>query len=270
MTSGQRTLELSSGATRIRVEGDGRPLVWTHGFTSSMASEDAIGSSRLLHGLPGVRVVRYDARGHGASAPGRDEGASAWSALGRDLLELCDRLALERPVAGGTSMGVATSLHAALRAPARFAGLVLVMPPTAWETRAAQAELYRGGAALVEARGVDAYLEAVRAGFRARPLPGFDEAMLEGLLEGIRAQSAADLARILRGAAASDLPDPDALRGLDVPALILPVRGDPGHPLSTAERLHALLPRSELHVLRDLSELAASRSLVSGFLGRVA
>jgi pimeloyl-ACP methyl ester carboxylesterase len=265
----ERDVVLASGTTRVRVEGEGRAFVWTHGFTSSMAGEDALGTNALFAGLPGVQVVRYDARGHGSSAPGRDEAASAWPALALDLLELCDRLALERPFAGGASMGVATTLHAALRAPRRFAGLVLVMPPTGWETRAAQADLYRGGAALVDAQGVEGYVNALRAAFRARPMPGFDEAMLEKLLDAMRAKSAPELARLLRGAAASDLPDPEALRALDLPALILPVRGDPGHPLATAERLHELLRGSELRVLRDVNELGASRALVADFLARV-
>ena len=64
----------------------------------------------------------------------------------------------------------------------------------------------------------------------------------------------------LRGAAASDLPDPRALRRLQVPTLVLAWRGDPTHPLSTAKRLVELLPDAELHVaaasddIRDWSE----------------
>ncbi len=267
-SSGERDLELRSGLTRIRVDGSGTPLVWTHGFTSSMESEDALGMSALLRALPGTLLVRYDARGHGGSAPGRDEASSAWPALAADLLELVDRLGLERPFVGGASMGVATALHAAVRAPRRFAGLVLFMPPTAWETRKAQADLYRGGAALVEAQGVEGYLSALRAAFRARPIPGFDEAMQEKMLDGMRAKTADELVRLLRGAAASDLPSADALATLALPTLLLPIRDDPGHPLSTAERLARLLRGSELHVLRDASELASQRDTLLRFFER--
>jgi 3-oxoadipate enol-lactonase len=266
----ERELSLASGTTRVRVAGEGRPFVWTHGFSSSMASEDALGSSALFAGLPGIQVVRYDARGHGGSAPGKDEAASGWSQLAVDLLELCDRLGLERPIAGGASMGVATSLHAAVRAPHRFAALVLVIPPTAWETRKAQADLYRGGAALVEASGVEAYVQAARKAFLAAPTPYFDEAQQARFFEALRAKTAPELARLLRGAAASDLPEPEALRALELPTLIVPVQGDPGHPMSTAERLHELIRGSELHVLRDFGELAASGALLLRFLARVA
>jgi pimeloyl-ACP methyl ester carboxylesterase len=265
----ERDLELRSGVTRIRVSGSGRPFVWTHGFTSSMASEDALGTSGLLRGLPGIHLIRYDARGHGRSAAGLDEAASAWPALGADLVELCDRLELARPIAGGASMGVATALHAALREPARFAALVLVMPPSAWETRQTQSDLYRAGAALVEARGVEAYLGAMRAAFRARPIPGFDLAMQEKLLDGMRAKTAPELARLLRGAAASDLPSAAALSTLELPTLLPPIRDDPGHPLSTAERLAGIMRGAELHVLRDASELARSGDVVARFLTRL-
>jgi len=267
--AGERELHLKSGATRVRVSGEGRPFVWTHGFTSSMAAEDAIGSSALFADLPGVQLVRYDARGHGRSAPGRDDAATSWSSLALDLLELCDAFALARPIAGGASMGVATTLYAALRAPERFSALVLFIPPTAWETRKAQADLYRGGAALVEARGVEGYVEAVRAALRERPMTGLGEEGERAMLDAMRAHTAPELARLLRGAAASDLPSPDAIAKLALPTLILPVAGDPGHPLSTAERLHQRIAGSELHVLRDLAALGDARAVVARFLDGV-
>ena len=268
-STGERELHLQSGATRVRVSGSGKPFVWTHGFTSSMDAEDAGGSSALFGDLPDVELVRYDARGHGRSEPGRDDSATRWSSLALDLLELCDALALARPVAGGASMGVATSLHAVVRAPTRFAALVLFIPPTAWETRAAQARMYDLGATLVEAEGVDAYLDVVRQALRARPMTGLGEAGEKAMLEAMRAKTAPELARLLRGAAASDLPSTAEIAKIALPTLILPVAGDPGHPLSTAERLHELIAGSELHVLRDLGALAGSSAVVGRFLARV-
>ena len=262
----ERDVELSSGRTRLQSQGRGRALVWTHGFTSSIDAEDATGMAALWRGLPDLHLVRYDARGHGRSAPGRDEAAQAWSALGGDLLELVSRLGLERPVAGGASMGTATTLHAAVRAPGAFSGLVLVIPPTAWETRKAQADLYRGAAALAEARGVAAYVEIMRESLRERPMPGFSEEMQERVFADLGAMSAPDLARNMRGAAASDLPDPAQIRRLDLPTLIIATRGDPGHPLSTAEKLAELLPRAELVVLDDLLQLPSARGALARFL----
>ena len=59
----------------------------------------------------------------------------------------------------------------------------------------------------------------------------------------------------MRGAAASDLPTPDAIATLDHPRLVLAWAGDPGHPESTAERLHELLPDSELRVATTVKDL---------------
>jgi len=39
-------------------------------------------------------------------------------------------------------MGTGTVLHAVVKAPGRFERLVLTAPPTTWEARAAQAEIY--------------------------------------------------------------------------------------------------------------------------------
>lgn len=265
----RRTVALVSGATRVELSGRGRALVWTHGLLSSIDQEDRLGSSQWFVDVPGVRLVRYDARGHGRSAAGRDESALTWPALAGDLIELSTKLGLERPIAAGTSLGTATALHAALREPQRFSGLVLVSPPTAWETRKAQADLYRGGAELVKRRGVGAYAKAMREQFAAQPAPWFSADMQAEMLASIESRAPAELVNLLRGAAASDLPDPERLSTLQVPAYIVATRDDPAHPLSTAEKLHALLPRSELVVVIDVRELRSARPGLERFAARV-
>ena len=172
-----------------------------------------------------------------------------------------DALGLERPVLGGASMGAATALHAALLRPADVAGLLLVIPPTAWETRRAQADLYRAGADLVQDAGTGAFAEAaaaapVPAPFRdlpeaPRPVPDVAESVLP---------------TVLRGAAGSDLPEPDALRSLDLPVVVLAWAGDAGHPVSTAEVLADVLPQATLEVAEDLATVLAWPEKVAGLL----
>jgi pimeloyl-ACP methyl ester carboxylesterase len=65
------------------------------------------------------------------------------------------------------------------------------------------------------------------------------------------------LPTVLRGAAASDLPPPEAIAAIRRPTLILAWDGDPGHPLATAERLHDLIPGSVLSVARTPDELCS-------------
>lgn len=242
---------------------DGPVVVAAHGLTSSRASEDASGVFDWS-AIPaaGFRLVRYDARGHGRSGGRDDPGEYAWPRLADDLLALVSQVAGDRPVdVVGASMGVGTALWAAVRAPERFRRLVLVIPPTGWATRPGQAQMYEAGARFVEERGLDAF---VRGSAVLPPLPILDAA-------GAWPPPAPDVAEpllptVLRGAAATDLPDPGAIAALPHPVLLLPWADDPGHPVSTAERLLQLLPHATMHVARTPDDLHAWGSRIVDFL----
>jgi 3-oxoadipate enol-lactonase len=253
------------GPLHVDDPGTGRPFLWGHGLTSSQGHEDASGAFRWRDHLPGWRVVRYDARGHGRSGPGADEGAYRWDTLGQDLLALADALDLDRFACGGASMGAATTLHAAVAAPERVSAMVLVIPPTAWETRAGQGDLYRAAADLIERDGMAAYLELAAQ----RPAPAIF-APLEGLPASTPDIAEDVMPTVLRGAARSDLPDPDAIRALTLPTLLLAWDTDPGHPVDTAERLVELLPDARLEVATELDHLATWPASVAGFLTSLA
>jgi pimeloyl-ACP methyl ester carboxylesterase len=242
--------------------GAGPAFLWGHGFTSSMQEEagSLLDWDRLA---ARCRVVRWDARGHGRSAGMTSSDDYRWDNLGRDLVALADALGLGQFVGGGVSMGAATALHAAVQARDRVAGLVLALPPTAYETRAAQAEEYLRGARVVEQRGVDAYVELVNA----QPVPEILSSFV-GASRFVPAVADHLLPAVLRGAAASDLPPRDRVRSIAVPALILAWDTDPGHPLSTAERLAELLPNAELHVARRIRDVVSWTDRVETFLGR--
>lgn len=226
----------------------GQPVVQLHGLTSSRRRDRLLGLD-LGRGLNGTRLLRYDARGHGLST-GRAVAADyRWQVLAADLLRLLDAFFGDEPVHGvGASMGAGTLLHAAVREPGRFSGLTLMVPATAWETRAAQARDYLRAADLIEKIGVARYLAVTgnqapppaTAGAPATP-PDAEDSLLPWLF---------------RGAALSDLPDPRQLAGLGMPCTILAWRGDPVHPLSTANRLAELLPAATLEVAGTPADLA--------------
>lgn len=240
--------------------GSGPPFVWCHGLTSSRANEDERGLLDWSAVVDiGRELVRYDAPGHGTTGGPPDPNAYEWPQLAVDLLGLLDELGLDHVAAGGASMGCATALHAAVRAPERFERLVLACPPTAWETRPAQAEGYEKVAAFVEGQGKEALLRAARAMprpaiFASEPdSPGVD--IPEELLPAV-----------FRGAAASDLPAPADIEGIAVPVLVLAWDTDPGHPVSTATRLAGLLPVASLHVATTVDDIRAWGPLVAEFL----
>ena len=197
-----------------------------------------------------TRFIAYDARGHGESDGTADIDAYTWRSFAGDLLRLLEEWSPDRPVSAiGSSMGTATILHAALEHPNRFDRLVLTAPPTAWDTRAAQAAVYEERAAAIEARSpeeVEAYLSA------GAPVPIFADAGLPFTMPAVALDL---LPTVLRGAGRSDLPAPDALRSIAQPTLVLAWATDPGHPVSTAERLCALIPDARLHVSTTSSDI---------------
>jgi 3-oxoadipate enol-lactonase len=234
-----------------------RTFVWGHGLTSSMAKEDRTGL--MAWTMPdGWELVRYDAAGHGTSdVADPDTARYGWERLAGDMLDRGP----DRFVAGGASMGCATTLHAAVQAPERVDAMVLVIPPTAWATRATQRDLYEGAAHVVEKYGVARLREVIAE----RPTPAIFDDHPE-LTEYAPDIAEPLLPTVLRGAAASDLPATDALAQLPQPALVLAWDTDPGHPVSTAEALHDVLPTSMLHLARTLDDVRGWPSLVAGFL----
>ncbi len=244
---------------------DGTPFVWAHGMTSSMAGEDDMGLF-AWSSLEGVRLVRYDARGHGRSPIGASGDDHRWDRLAADMLWVADAAGFSSFVAGGASMGAATTLHAAVQHPGRIDAMVLVIPPTAWETRAGQAGIYQFAMNIVDEGGIEALLELEQQMPGQGPLadPEVREATYKHLLD----MAPRALIHIFEGAIASDLPPREAIAALQQPTLILAWDDDPGHPVSTAEALHDLLPNSELHIAASLDEARAWPTAVHSFLGK--
>ena len=75
---------------------------------------------------------------------------------------------------------------------------------------------------------------------------------------------------MFRGAAHADLPDPERVATITAPTLILAWSGDPGHPVSTAERLVDLIPNATMQVASTLTELFSWTDAVEGLLERSA
>lgn len=248
--------------------GIGPDLVWGHGLTSSMASEDELGLFDWNHIADAATVLRYDARGHGTSSSTPDLDGYHWRELALDQLALTERLGIDRYVAAGASMGCATALHAAVLVPERIRGLVLVIPPTAWATRAAQAATYTLTADLVERGDHDTLLAGASMTPSPDPFVG-DPAWESRFGDLLATVDPVRLARLFRGAAAADLPSEADIAAIGVPTLILAWTGDPGHPASTAGRLQELIGGSELALAATKRGLATWSSRIARFMAEL-
>ncbi|MGH2663286.1 MAG: 3-oxoadipate enol-lactonase [Actinomycetota bacterium] len=187
------------------------------------------------------RVVRYDARGHGRSAPG--SGAHSIEGLGTDVLSVLDHLRLDRVHLCGESLGGMVALWLAASRPERVDRLVLASTAL----RIGTPELWQARADTVRSEGMAAVADVVMERFFS---PGFRERASEE----VRRAKGTLLATWPEDYAASCL----ALRDGDLtsmadrvraPALLLAGREDPATPVAEAERLQRHLPGSRLVVL---------------------
>src|SRR5436190_10652555 len=87
--------------------GDGTPVVGLHGLTATRRY--VVMGSRALE-RSGHRVILYDARGHGASAPAPAPGDYGYELMAEDLEAVLDDLGIASAVLVGASMGAHTIL----------------------------------------------------------------------------------------------------------------------------------------------------------------
>ena len=247
------------------ISGDGPvDIVWGHGLGQTRVLDAQSNLVDWSH-VP-ARVVRYDARGHGESETTPDLGGYTWEELAHDQLALATAVGIDRYISAGASMGCGTAVNVATIAPERLRGLVLVIPPTAWETRAAVADQWTQlAAALRSPGGVEAAIEASRL----RPVPDpylGDETRRAQTEAGMRSWDPDRLAHAWLGAAGANFPDRDAVAAITTPTLILAWTGDPVHPTTTADELARLLPHAEVHTATTRADVETWTGLIGTFV----
>lgn len=252
MKSSNDLQRFGSAELAVRRTGRGMPLVWGHSLMGSMWVEDLAGLIDWDEVAGHADLVRYDARGHGRSRGSYHPRDYRWERMAEDMLAIADSVAAEQGtgqyVLGGVSMGAATALAAAVQQPGRVAGLILALPPTAWDSRPRQAAIYRRMAWLSGALGAAPYrlLDWLPKPVRNDGLSRLAMATIKGLAQA----DPRHVQAALRGAALSDMPDRLTLATLKMPTLILAWEGDTAHPMATAEALADDMPNvRELKVI---------------------
>jgi len=222
------------------------PLLLAHGLTATRRY--VVHGSRTLE-RAGHRVVSYDARGHGESAPPTTTAAYEYTDLVRDLEAVLDARELERVVLIGASMGAATTLAYAIAHPERVAALVQVTPAHLGLPQTDPDELARWDALAdgLERDGVYGFMRA----YGDPPVePRFRGLIVEAIKQRISRhrspEAVANAVRVVPRSTAFD--GVVALQRVCVPTLIVASRDelDPEHPYEVARIYADSIEGSEL------------------------
>lgn len=192
--------------------GRGRPVVLLHARPTDRTMWDA---HLPLLAEAGLRAIALDLPGHGDALVTDGRAVAPW----KDVLDTLDHLGADRCVLAGNSLGALVALQAAVTAPERVEGLVLVgyrphdQPPSA-RLRAA----WDGERAALAAGDLDA---AVQVGVEAWTSADASDEVRAHATRMLRRQLASRLAHGEPPSAADPLgAGPAVLRSLTVPALV--------------------------------------------------
>jgi pimeloyl-ACP methyl ester carboxylesterase len=195
----------------------------------------------------GLHVVAYDARGHGRSGGTRDPRDYRWSSHAGDLLDFLDARGLSGVTVVGGSMGAGSALLASLARPRAIARLILRAPPPFGRGLGAARRLLLPLAFLYQILGTrrTAALVARLPGLRPDPA----SAVGPDLRALLGAQRRETIVPAIRGLLSEREPiAPAGLAAIQAPALVLAHRGDPTHPVASAEALRRSLPRAHVAI----------------------
>jgi pimeloyl-ACP methyl ester carboxylesterase len=226
--------------------GDGVPVVLLHGLTATRRY--VVMGSRSLE-RSGHRVIAYDARGHGRSAPAPDPLAYGYGELRGDLAAVLDTAGVERAVLAGASMGAHTALSFAIDHPGRVAGLVLVTPSFDPAGARDESELARWDSLAQGLRqgGVEGFVRAYDlSAVPARWRETVGTVLRQRLGAHEHPDAVADaLQAVPRSRPFENL---NELAAIDVPVLVVGSRdeADPGHPLAVSELYARTIPGARL------------------------
>ena len=238
---------------RYEVSGEGPALVWLHGLMGSIERSRAFGEGMDGLAQRGVRLIAYEARGHGESGYTEDEADYTWSAHAEDMRALLDQLGIERACIGGGSMGAGVSVVFALKHPERVEKLVLVAPPPLAGTIGTAQQLFCGLASLIETVGREQAAEIVMQLPQFAELKDSDPKQHELMREWLRTVHAQATPCAIRGLLNGPALPHERFGEIRVPALIVAHPDDPIHPVSSAQALHEAIAGSQLVVAPDMS-----------------
>jgi 3-oxoadipate enol-lactonase len=246
----------------VDVVGEGDPVtVVGHGLTGSR--RDPL---LLAPFIPGTKVL-FDFRGHGDSGS-PPTGQYSMNHFAADVDHVAAAFGATALV--GVSLGGGATLRLLRSKPGRFRRLVFILPARLERSDEAHAKLLRL-ADLLEAHPLEEVAEIVLAEEDAEGLFDRYPAWRDRRREAILGMNRDGLPHAIREAL-DDPPigDPEPLRRVTAPALVVGQEGDPVHRAEVARELASTLPNAELLLFDDrdamLAQVASLTQRIAAFL----
>jgi pimeloyl-ACP methyl ester carboxylesterase len=246
-------------ALRYVDEGAGRPVIFIHGVGSRLEGWDSV----LSHLSPTRRHIRLDLRGHGQSS--RVPGPYTLSGMAQDVIDLADRLGLERFTLAGFSLGGLIAQHIALDHSDRLDAIAIVSS-VAGRTPEERKRVQARRDALRASDPLEQLANSVDRWFSPEFVVANPDLIAARRADALRNDPACFLA------AYDVLTDNDfeqRLSEIAVPALIITGEHDIGSNARMARLMHERIAESELHILPGFkhSILLEAPALVAWHLG---
>ena len=241
-------------AFNIRVEGPaGAPaVVLHHPLATNLSYWDEFTAALV----PQYRVLRFDARGHGATdaPPAAPPGRYAFETLAADVVGLMDHANINRAAFVGLSMGGMVGQHLGLLHADRFNSLAIVSATSRIPDEA-------------RSLWVDRVAVAREKGMTSQVMP----ALARWVADTTRMSNPALLARFTRMiettplegyagwcGAIERLDITERLPAIKLPTLVVVGEKDPATPVAASEVIHRGIPGSELVVLKGVSHMLSA------------
>ncbi len=257
------TLTLNGIEFNYRIDGakGGDPILLSNSLASNL--EMWAPQMAALTGA-GLRVIRYDSRGHGAS--GVSPGPYSIQTLAEDAVALLDALEVDRTHFCGLSKGGMVGQWLGTHYGDRLRSLTLcdtaahMSGPEVWRDRIALVR--EGGMTAVVDGTIERWFTPAGQSRLAAEVAKVREMVLSTPPEGFCACAEAIMAMDQR----------ESIRGVTTATLVIVGEDDPGTPVSAAELIHDAIPGSQLVVLPQAAHFAnveqadAFNAAVLGFL----
>lgn len=271
ITEAHRSFTDAAGVRTHYVEaGDGPAVVLLHG--SGAGASAATNWWRNVQALSADhRVLAPDFAGFGESGRGGDlpYGIELWA---RQVVGFLDALSIERAVLVGNSLGGWVALDIARHLPERLDGLVLMGTGGTPQSHSCTIRRHR-----TYAPGREAMRELLED-FVYSPAVVTDELVEERYLASVApgAPEAYTATTAARARDRTERPvDPEALRDVTIPTLLLHGKDDQVIPAESSWRLAQALPEADLHILArcghwtQIEHAGTFNRLVLDFLDRL-